>query len=106
MTFELILKILLIGALIATVGSLIFGLLTMFKEGREADERSNKMMRLRIFFQALAILIFSLLLFLKEKSHAQNDVVPLESCIQKSALTNGGRGAVFMCSLRETKWYT
>ena len=67
MTFELILKILLGGALIATLGALTFGLFNMFKEGKEADERSNKMMRLRILFQALAILIFSVLLFLKAK---------------------------------------
>ncbi|MBY0291728.1 MAG: twin transmembrane helix small protein [Alphaproteobacteria bacterium] len=96
MTFELILKILLMGALIATVGSLILGLLTLFKEGKEADERSNKMMRLRIFFQALAILIFSLLLFLKGKSHAQNATLSLEFFIQKPALTNSGEKP-FLC---------
>lgn len=67
MTFELVLKILLIGAMIATLGALAFGLFNMFKEGKEADERSNRLMRLRILFQALAILIFSVLLFLKAK---------------------------------------
>ena len=67
MTAELLLKISLIGAMIATVGALALGLFNMFKEGKEADERSSKMMRLRILFQALAILIFSLLLFLKAK---------------------------------------
>lgn len=67
MTLELTLKILLIGAMIATLGALTFGLFNMFKEGKEADERSNRLMRLRILFQALAILIFSVLLFLKAK---------------------------------------
>lgn len=66
MTIQLVLKILLIGAMIATVGALTFGLFNI-KEGKEAGERSNKMMRLRILFQALAILIFSLLLFFKVK---------------------------------------
>jgi len=65
MTIESILKILLVFALIATVGALITGLVQMFKDGKKASEKSNKMMRLRILFQALAILIFSALLFLK-----------------------------------------
>lgn len=67
MTLEFILKILLIGAMIATVGTLILGIFNMFRDGKEAGERSNKMMRFRIFFQILAILIFSCLLFLKVK---------------------------------------
>jgi hypothetical protein len=64
MTF---LKILLIAAMVATVGALVLGLLSMSKEGKEAGERSNRLMRYRIFFQALAILIFSLLIFFKVK---------------------------------------
>lgn len=65
MSLSLFLKVLLILALAGTLGALIIGLLNLFKEGKEAGEKSNKMMQLRIFFQALAILIFSLLLFLK-----------------------------------------
>lgn len=65
MTPTFFLKILLVGAMIATVGALVFGLLNMLKDGEKADIRSNKMMRLRILFQALAILVFSLLLFFK-----------------------------------------
>ncbi len=65
MTIESVLKILLVFALIATAGALITGLVQMFKDGKKASEKSNKMMRLRILFQALAILIFSVLLFLK-----------------------------------------
>lgn len=67
MTFELILKFLLVGAMVATLGALVVGIFNMFKSGREADQRSNKMMRLRILFQALALILFSLLLFLKAK---------------------------------------
>jgi len=67
MTLAFLLKLLLIAAMAATLIALIMGLLTMFKSGHQADQRSNKMMRLRILFQALAILIFSLLLFLKAK---------------------------------------
>lgn len=67
MTIEAVLKFLLIGAMAATVGALIMGLFNMFSANHGSDERSNKMMRWRIFFQGLAILLFSLLLFLKAK---------------------------------------
>jgi hypothetical protein len=67
MTLEIVLKFLLIGAMAATLGALVVGIFNMFKSGREADERSNKMMRYRILFQALALVLFSLLLFLKAK---------------------------------------
>lgn len=65
MILTTVLKLLLVGAMVATVGALALGLLNMLKEGEKASLRSNKMMRLRILFQALAILIFSLLLFFK-----------------------------------------
>ena len=65
MTFEVALKIFLGVALLATVGALVLGLFHMFRDGKEASEKSNKMMRWRIVFQAIAILIFSVLLFLK-----------------------------------------
>lgn len=67
MTVELFLKSLLIAAMVATVSVLAIGLFNMFKGGHEADERSNKMMRMRILFQAFALLIFSLLLLIKVK---------------------------------------
>jgi uncharacterized membrane protein len=67
MTTSLILKILLGGAMAATLITLVIGLFNMVKAGPAADKRSNTMMRLRILFQALAILFFSLLLFLKAK---------------------------------------
>jgi hypothetical protein len=67
MTLDFILKVLLLVAMTATLGVLVIGLFNMFTSGHEADERSNKMMRLRILLQGLAILLFSLLLFLKAK---------------------------------------
>jgi len=67
MTLDLFLKVFLVLAMAGTVISLVFGLFNMFKKGQEAGVQSNKMMRFRIYFQALAILIFSLLLFSKAK---------------------------------------
>ena len=67
MTLNLIITILFGGALAATVITFVMGLFNMVKAGPEADKRSNRMMRLRILFQALAIILFSLLLFLRAK---------------------------------------
>jgi hypothetical protein len=52
-----------VAAMGATVGTLILGLFSMFSHENGAELRSNKMMRLRILFQTLSILIFSVLLF-------------------------------------------
>ncbi len=65
MTLELFLKGLLVLAMIGTVGALVFGIFQLFHDGKEASERSNKMMRYRIIFQVLATLVFSFLLFLQ-----------------------------------------
>ncbi len=67
MTFEFALKIVLVIALVGTAGVLIMGVFNLFQDGQKASERSNKMMRYRIFFQALAIVVFSLLLFIQGK---------------------------------------
>lgn len=68
MTVGLFLKVILVLAMAGTVISLTLGLFNMFRKGQDAGARSNQMMRFRIFFQALAILVFSLLLFSKAKS--------------------------------------
>lgn len=67
------LAVLLIAAMIATVAALVRGII-VFLQTTEADlkgtgpsvagVRSNKMMQFRIFFQALAIMIVVLILFL------------------------------------------
>jgi hypothetical protein len=67
MTIAFFLKILLIASMLATAGVLALGLLNMFRADKTADERSNKMMRLRILFQALAIFLFSVLPFFRMK---------------------------------------
>ena len=59
-----ILSVLLYIALAATAITLVIGLLTMFKENKPGrQEQSNKLMRLRIIFQAVALALLALLLF-------------------------------------------
>jgi len=68
------LAILLVAAMIATVVALVRGVIAFLQEGHAevrngngpsaASLKSNKMMQMRIFFQALAILIVVLLLFM------------------------------------------
>ncbi len=66
------LTILLVAAIIATVVALIRGIVSFLKvteadlkgEGPSASSvKSNKMMQMRIFFQALAILLVVIILF-------------------------------------------
>ncbi len=68
------LGILLIAAMIATLAALVRGIVIFLKTTEEdlkgtgpsvAGMRSNKMMQMRVFFQALAILIVVLILFLR-----------------------------------------
>ncbi|MFZ5748288.1 MAG: twin transmembrane helix small protein [Pseudomonadota bacterium] len=71
------LALLLIAAMIATVVALVRGIIVFLKT-TEADLngtgpsvpglRSNKMMQARVFFQALAILIVVLILFLNGRA--------------------------------------
>ena len=68
------LALLLVAAMIATVVALVRGIVSFLQEGMAqvkngegptpAALKSNKMMQMRIFFQALAILIVVLILFL------------------------------------------
>ena len=56
----------LILAMAATVGALVWGLIAMARGGDFNAKWSNKMMRFRILFQAIAVAIFvALLLFAK-----------------------------------------
>lgn len=67
------LVILLVAAMIATLVALVRGVITFLQEARERVDggegptalqlQSNKMMQMRIFFQALAILIVVIILF-------------------------------------------
>ena len=47
-------------AMLLTLGVLFAGVLTMGKTGPENRDRSNKLMRWRIYLQGLAILLFAL----------------------------------------------
>jgi len=68
------LAILLVGAMLATLVALVRGIIAFLQESTQqvrdgegpsaASLKSNKMMQARIFFQALAILIVVLILFL------------------------------------------
>lgn len=52
----------LFAAMGATVVSLVIGLVHFFRTSEEAREKSNKMMRYRIIFQGVALVIFAALL--------------------------------------------
>lgn len=72
------LAILLIAAMIATVVALVRGVVSFLQEGTQAVRdgegpspaalKSNRMMQMRIFFQALAVLIVVLILFLSGRT--------------------------------------
>jgi len=50
-------------ALAATVVTLVIGVTGMLRAQREGDqEKSNKLMRMRVLFQAIALIIVALLL--------------------------------------------
>lgn len=51
-------------AMAATVGALFWGLIAMARGGDFNAKWSNKMMRYRVLFQAVAIAVFALLLSL------------------------------------------
>lgn len=52
-----ILDILILGAIAAVAITLAFGLRALYQEGPEARSRSNKLMRLRVALQAVAIIL-------------------------------------------------
>jgi thiamine transporter ThiT len=56
--------ILLFMAMAATLGALVWGLIAMARGGEFNAQWSNKMMRYRVLFQAIAIGVFALLLTL------------------------------------------
>lgn len=56
--------VMLILAMAATVGALAWGLFAMARGGEFNAQWSNKMMRYRVLFQAIAIAVFALLLSL------------------------------------------
>ena len=55
---EHLLPIVIVAAMIAAVGALLLGLFSMAKGGEFNRKYGNKLMRLRIALQGLAILLF------------------------------------------------
>jgi hypothetical protein len=53
-----------IAAMVATLGVLVAGVFSMLRGGAFDAKHSNKLMRMRVAFQALALLLFGLFLFL------------------------------------------
>ena len=53
--------------MIATAVTLGFGIFSLLGQRKSSSTLSNKMMRYRVFFQALALIIVSLLLYVTKK---------------------------------------
>ena len=53
---------LLVIAMLATLVSLAFGLFSFFKGGEFNRKHGNRAMQMRVFFQALALVLFGILL--------------------------------------------
>ena len=49
-----------IGAMLAVLASLFIGVFYMTKEGKDNREKSLKMMKVRVYLQGLALLLFAL----------------------------------------------
>ena len=52
--------ILMLGAMLAVAASLVLGVFYMTREGAEARQKSLKMMKVRVYLQGLALLLFAL----------------------------------------------
>lgn len=52
--------VLMLGAMLAVLGTLFIGLFTMARGGEFAAKHSNRLMRLRVWLQGLAIVLFLL----------------------------------------------
>lgn len=59
---QYVLPIMVVIAMLATLGTLLFGILNMAKGG--SPQRSNKLMRTRIWLQGAALLLFVIFMML------------------------------------------
>jgi NADH:ubiquinone oxidoreductase subunit 6 (subunit J) len=62
------LNILLFVAMAAVVVTLIFGLYSLFRGGEEHRSRSNKLMRLRVLLQFVAIVVLMTVYYFKNQA--------------------------------------
>ena len=60
--------VLLVLAMLATVGVLFFGLFSMARGGEFNRRNSNKLMRMRIVCQAVALVLFAILMVIMGKT--------------------------------------
>jgi hypothetical protein len=59
---------LIITALLATLGVLLFGVITMARGGEFNAKHSNKLMRARVVFQFVAVALIAIYMLLSGKS--------------------------------------
>ncbi len=64
----IILNILIVLSLLTVLGSLIFGALNMGKADTQSRLKSNKLMRIRVAAQFVAVISLVLMVYLKSKS--------------------------------------
>jgi len=62
-----ILNILLYVAMAAVAATLVYGLFTLARDGKEARSRSNKLMRLRVLLQFIAIVLIIVVAYFKNQ---------------------------------------
>lgn len=62
---DMFLTIIVVLAMLATLVTLILGVVSMMRGGQKSPERSNKLMRYRVAFQGIAVLVFLALLVLR-----------------------------------------
>ncbi|MBL4870595.1 MAG: twin transmembrane helix small protein [Robiginitomaculum sp.] len=62
------LNILMAGALLTVAVTLVLGMINMLKTDKAAQLKSNKLMRMRVMAQAVAICILMLALYLKKNA--------------------------------------
>lgn len=63
-TLQSVFPVLIAMAVLATAGVLVVGVVSMFRGGNFNARHSNKLMRMRIGFQALAIVLLAIFYFL------------------------------------------
>ena len=64
---DTILPVLIIFAMVATLGALVLGLITMVRGGNFNSKYSNKFMRARVFLQFATIVLLGLLFLFSTK---------------------------------------
>ena len=59
-----ILQIILVVSMAGALGAVIIGVIAMAVNGKLNKNHSNKLMRLRVLFQAIAVLVFVVIIWL------------------------------------------